>query len=115
MRVERGMFHKTALIIKLIACKGIEYLNVYRLSDEVNFEPAFWKFELDEKNTGEEKVYRQNLANVRKYLYRAVVITWALLEWKVIMERMGNSESGDHEKRMRLKCCIHSTSSCVEL
>lgn len=41
MRVERGMFHKTALIIKLIACKGIEYLNVYRLSDEVNFEPAF--------------------------------------------------------------------------
>ena len=60
------MFHKTALIIKLIACKGSEYLNVYRLSVEVNFEPAFCKFELDEKNMGEEKVYKQKSGKCKK-------------------------------------------------
>lgn len=41
MRVKKGMFHKTAHIIKLIAHKGIEYLNVYRLPGEVNFDPGF--------------------------------------------------------------------------
>lgn len=50
---------------------------------------------------------------VRKYLYWAVVITWALLTWKVIMERMKPVKVRTMRREWD-KCCIHSTSGFVE-